>query len=153
MTVADRIFSLGLALPKAPVPVASYVPVRQTGDLAFTSGQTPTRDGSLVVKGKLGREVSIADGQRGARVAVLNCLATLAEHLGSLDRVAAVVKLTGYVASAEGFSEQPEVVNGASSLLEQIFGDAGRHARASLGVAELPGGAPVEIELIVQVRW
>lgn len=153
MTVADRILSLGFALPKAPVPVGSYVPVRQTGDLAFTSGQTPTRDGSLVVKGKLGREVSIADGQRGARVAVLNCLATLAEHLGSLDRIAAVVKLTGYVASAEGFGEQPEVVNGASSLLEQIFGDAGRHARASLGVAELPGGAPVEIELIVQVRW
>jgi enamine deaminase RidA (YjgF/YER057c/UK114 family) len=152
MTIAARMAELGLDLPTAPVPVASYVTVRRVGDLAFASGQTPTRDGSLTICGKLGREVSVEDGQRAAELAVLNCLAALAQELGSLDRIATVVKLTGYVASAEGFGEQPVVVNGASALLERVFGDAGRHARAALGVAELPGGAPVEVELIVQVR-
>jgi enamine deaminase RidA (YjgF/YER057c/UK114 family) len=151
MTIAERMAELGVELPSAPVPVASYVPVRQAGDLAFASGQTPTRDGKLVMQGKLGRDVSVEDGQRAAEMAVLNCLATLSQQLGSLDRIAAVVKLTGYVASAEGFGEQPVVVNGASALLERIFGDVGKHARAALGVAELPGGAPVEVELIVQV--
>jgi enamine deaminase RidA (YjgF/YER057c/UK114 family) len=149
MSIGERLRELGIELPPAPVPVANYVPVRRAGDLLFTSGQTPTRDGRLVIKGKLGRDVSVADGQEAARMALLNCLALLAEHHGSLDGITAV-KLTGYVASAEGFGEQPTVVNGASVLLEQILGAAGQHARAALGVAELPGGAPVEIELIVQ---
>lgn len=140
-----------LELPSPPVPVANYVPVRQVGNLVFTSGQTPTRDGVLTIKGKLGREVSVEDGQQASATAVLNCLSALRQHLGSLDRIVSVVSLTGYVASAEGFADQPAVINGASLVLEKAFGDKGRHARAAVGVAELPGQAPVEISLIVEV--
>jgi enamine deaminase RidA (YjgF/YER057c/UK114 family) len=151
MTAAQRLAELGLELPVPPTPVANYVPVRQAGDLAFASGQTPTRDGVLVLTGKLGRDVTVEEGQRCAELAVLNCLAALNQHLGSLDGILAVIKLTGYVASAEGFGNQPAVINGASLLLERVLGDAGRHARAAIGVAELPGNAPVEVDLIVQI--
>lgn len=140
-----------LELPSPPVPVANYVPVRQVGNLVFTSGQTPTRDGILTVSGKLGRELTVEEGQEASATAVLNCLSALRQHLGSLDRVVSVVSLTGYVASAEGFADQPAVINGASLILERAFGDKGRHARAAVGVAELPGQAPVEISLIVEV--
>jgi enamine deaminase RidA (YjgF/YER057c/UK114 family) len=142
MSVADRLKELGLTLPKAPVPVANYVPARQFGNLVFASGQTPTVDG----------QVTIEQGQEGARLSVLNCLATVAELLGDLDRVEAVLKMTGYVASAPGFVDQPVVINGASVLLEQVLGDAGKHARAAIGLAELPGGAPVEVDLVLAVR-
>ena len=152
MSIADRLRELELQLPPVPVPVANYVLVRHAGDLAFTSGQTPTHGGVLQSHGKLGRELTVEQGQVAARQALLNCLAALEDDLGSLDNVVAVVRLTGYVASADGFGDQPMVVNGASVLLEEIFGDIGKHARAALGVAELPGGAPVEVELIVQVR-
>ena len=140
-----------LELPSPPVPVANYVPVRQVGNLVFTAGQTPTRDGILSISGKLGRELTIEQGQEASATAVLNCLAALKQHLGSLDRIVSVVSLTGYVASAEGFGDQPAVINGASLVLEQAFGDRGRHARAAVGVAELPGLAPVEIAMIVEV--
>ena len=140
-----------LELPSPPVPVANYVPVRQVGNLVFTAGQTPTRDGILSISGKLGRELTIEQGQEASATAVLNCLAALKQHLGSLDRIVSVVSLTGYVASAEGFDDQPAVINGASLVLEQAFGDRGRHARAAVGVAELPGLAPVEIAMIVEV--
>lgn len=138
-------------LPSAPVPVANYVPIRQVGNLVFTSGQTPTRDGVLTISGKLGRDLSIEQGQEASATAVLNCLSALRQHLGSLDRIISVVSLTGYVASAEGFGDQPAVINGASLVLERAFGDRGRHARAAVGVAELPGQAPVEISMIVEV--
>jgi enamine deaminase RidA (YjgF/YER057c/UK114 family) len=151
MTVTERLAALGVTIPVAPIPVANYVPVRQAGDFAFASGQTPTRDGVLVQRGKLGRDVTVSDGQRCAELAVLNCLAALNQHLGSLDEIVAVIKLTGYVASAEGFGDQPAVINGASLFLEKVLGEAGRHARAAIGVAELPGNAPVEVDLIVQV--
>ncbi|HEU4668251.1 MAG TPA: RidA family protein [Arthrobacter sp.] len=140
-----------LELPSPPVPVANYVPIRQVGNLVFTAGQTPTRDGVLTISGKLGRELTIEQGQEASATAVLNCLAALKQHLGSLDRIVSVVSLTGYVASAEGFGDQPAVINGASLVLEQAFGDKGRHARAAVGVAELPGLAPVEIAMIVEV--
>ncbi|MBX7446324.1 MULTISPECIES: RidA family protein [unclassified Arthrobacter] len=140
-----------LELPSPPVPVANYVPVRQVGNLVFTAGQTPTRDGVLTISGKLGRELTVEQGQEASATAVLNCLAALKQHLGSLDRIVSVVSLTGYVASAEGFGDQPAVINGASLVLEQAFGDRGRHARAAVGVAELPGLAPVEIAMIVEV--
>lgn len=140
-----------LELPSPPVPVANYVPVRQVGNLVFTAGQTPTRDGVLTISGKLGRELTIEQGQEASATAVLNCLAALKQHLGSLDRIVSVVSLTGYVASAEGFGDQPAVINGASLVLEQAFGDKGRHARAAVGVAELPGLAPVEVAMIVEV--
>lgn len=143
--------SIELELPSPPVPVANYVPVRQVGNLAFTAGQTPTRDGVLTISGKLGRDVSIEEGQEASALAVLNCLSALRQHLGSLDRIKSIVSLTGYVASAEGFGQQPAVINGASLVLERAFGGKGRHARAAVGVAELPGQAPVEISLIVEV--
>jgi enamine deaminase RidA (YjgF/YER057c/UK114 family) len=152
MSVSDRLIELNLELPPVPIPVANYVLVQRSGDLIFTSGQTPTHAGKLLIRGKLGREVSIEEGQHAARLSILNCLAALNAELGSLDRIEAVIKLTGYVASAEGFCDQPTVINGASVLLEEVFGPAGKHARAALGVAELPGGAPVEVELVVRVR-
>ncbi|HKD77665.1 MAG TPA: RidA family protein [Ktedonobacterales bacterium] len=152
MPFEQRIQELGLTLPATPQPVANYVPAVQTGRLIYASGQTPTVNGQLQMTGKLGREISIEQGQQGARIALLNCLAGIRSVTGTLDVITRIVKLQGYVASAEGFTAQPQVVNGASLLLEEIFGDVGKHARISLGVAELPGGAPVELELIVEVQ-
>ena len=152
MSFEPRLQELGLTLPATPRPMANYVPAVATGKLVFSSGQTPTVDGKLTIQGKLGDSVTIEQGQQAARVALLNCLAGVRSVIGSLDEIVRIVKLNGYVASAEGFGAQPQVVNGASLLLEEIFGEAGKHARASLGMAELPGGAPVELELIVEVR-
>lgn len=152
MSINARLETLGLEIPPAPVPVANYVPARRHGSLVFVSGQTPTRDGKVLMRGKLGAEIDVPEGQEAARLSLLNCLAALQDLLGDLDQVDAILKLTGYVVSAEGFAEQPAVINGASVLLEDIFGERGKHARAALGVAELPGGAPVEVELIVAVR-
>lgn len=152
MSFEQRLQELGLTLPATPRPVANYVLAVATGKLVFSSGQTPTVDGKLTIQGKLGDSVTIEQGQQAARVALLNCLAGVRSVTGSLDEIVRIVKLNGYVASAEGFSAQPQVINGASLLLEEIFGEAGKHARASLGMAELPGGAPVELELIVEVR-
>lgn len=151
MNVEDRIRELGFALPPVPKPAGAYVPGVITGNLCFTAGQTGTVDGKLVYSGRLGAEVSVEDGYKSAQIAVLNCLAELKWALGSLDRVKRLVKVTGFVASAPGFGEQPKVVNGASELLESIFGENGKHARSAVGVAELPFGAPVEVELIVEI--
>lgn len=152
MSFETRLTELGLTLPATPKPVANYVPAVATGKLIYSSGQTPTVNGKLTIQGKLGRDVSLEQGQQAARVAVLNCLAAIRSVTGSLDEIARIVKMTGYVASAEGFNAQPQVINGASLLLEEIFGETGKHARAALGLAELPGGAPVEVELIVEIR-
>lgn len=151
MSPEQRLATLGLDIPLLPPPGAHYVPAVQSGNLIFASGQTPTVDGKPVIVGKLGADVTIEQGQQAARLAALNCLAEVRGLVGSLDAVTRVVKLTGYVASAPGFREQPAVVNGASILMEEVFGVAGRHARAALGVAELPAGAPVEIDLVVEV--
>jgi len=152
MSAERRLADLGITVPTLPPPVASYVPAVRTGRLVFASGQTPTIDGVLQVRGKLGDGVSVEEGRRAARLAALNCLAEVRGLLGSLDAVSRVVRLTGYVASAPGFGEQPAVINGASQLIEEVFGGEGRHARSAIGVAELPFGAPVEVELIVEVR-
>lgn len=152
MSYEAKLTELGLSIPQTPKPVANYVPAVQVGNLIFASGQTPTAAGQLIMKGKLGAEISVEQGQEGARLALLNCLAEVRSVTGSLDAVERIVKLNGYVASAEGFGAQPQVINGASLLLEQIFGDAGKHARAAVGVAELPSGAPVEVEIIVAVK-
>ncbi len=152
MSFEERLEELGLKIPTLPPPVANYVPAVRSGNLVFASGQTPTVDGVLVVAGKVGADLTVEQGQAAARLAAVNCLAELRSSLGSLDAVSRVVKLTGYVASAPGFGEQPAVVNGASQLIQEVFGAAGQHARAALGVAELPAGAPVEVELIVEVR-
>lgn len=153
MTVAERLAAAGITLPAVPTPAANYVPARQYGQVVYASGQTPTVDGVLSRTGKLGADVTVEQGQQGTRICALNCLAAIAGVLGDLDRVEAVLKLTGYVASAPGFGEQPAVVNGASNLLEEVFGpEIGQHARAAIGVAELPFGAPVETDLVVAVR-
>ncbi|GHO73796.1 LysR family transcriptional regulator [Ktedonobacter sp. SOSP1-85] len=152
MSFEERVKELGFTMPELPKPAFSYVPAVQVGKLVFASGQTPTVAGKLTIQGKLGREVSIEQGQEAARLAVLNCLAEVRGLMGSLDAIVRIVKLNGYVASAEGFTEQPRVINGASTLLEEIFGETGKHARAALGVAELPAGAPVEVEMVVEVR-
>ena len=146
-----QVTALGLVLPAPPKPVATYIPVVQTGNLLFLSGMIPLRDGTLTVAGKLGKDISVEQGYEAAKICVLNALAVIRQHLGTLDRVKQIVKLVGYVASAEGFVQQPAVINGASDLLVKIFGDAGRHARVAVGAAALPLNAPVEIELIVQV--
>ena len=152
MSFEARIKELGLTLPETPRPVANYVSAVQVGNLIFVSGQVPTVAGQLLSKGKLGRELSIEQGQEAARAALLNSLSAVRSLTGSLDVVRRIVKLNGWVASAEGFGNQPQVVNGASLLLEEIFGESGKHARAAIGVAELPFGAPVELELIVEVQ-
>jgi len=127
------------------------VPVVRVGDLLFLSGVLPSRDGQLIMTGKLGQNLSIEQGMEAARVAVLNGLSIIRQEAGSLDRVKRIVKMVGHIASAPGFTDQPQVLNGASDLLVSLFGDAGRHARVAVGAAELPRQAPVEIELIVEL--
>ena len=146
-----QVTALGLVLPAPPKPVATYIPVVQTGNLLFLSGMIPLQGGMLIMAGKLSKDISVEQGYEAAKICVLNALAVIRQHLGTLDRVKQVVKLVGYVASAEGFVQQPAVINGASDLLVKIFGDAGRHARVAVGAAALPLNAPVEIELIVQI--
>lgn len=151
MVVENRLKQLGLTLPAPPKPVANYVPVVRTGDLLFLSGVLPSRDGRLVLTGKLGENLTVEQGVEAARVAVLNGLSIVRSEAGSLDRVKQIVKMVGYIASAPGFIDQPHVLNGASDLLVSLFGEAGRHARVAVGAAELPRMAPVEIELIVEL--
>lgn len=151
MSILRRLSELHIDLPTVPKPVANYVPTRQSGRLVFTSGQTPTKDGALKHRGKLGLDVTVEEGQQAAELAALNCLAALQAHLGSLDRITAIINVTGYVASTDSFADQPTVINGASLLLERVFGKIGSHSRAAIGVAELPGGAAVEITMVVEV--
>ncbi|MBM4120776.1 MAG: RidA family protein [Nitrospira sp.] len=151
MLYERRLAELGLVLPAPPKPVATYIPAVLAGDLLFLSGVIPFRDGKLVLEGKLGRDLTVEQGYEAARVSLLNALAIVKEKLGTLDRVQKIVRMTGHVASAEGFTQQPAVINGASDLLVTIFGEAGKHARVALGAAELPLNAPLEIELIIQV--
>lgn len=151
MSYDEKLIELGLTLPVPPRPVATYIPAVRVGDLLFLSGVLPSRDGQLIMTGKLGQGLSIDQGMEASKAALLNALAIIRSELGSLDRVKRIVKMVGHIASAPGFSDQPQVLNGASDLLVAIFGDAGRHARAAVGAAELPRQAPVEIELIVQI--
>ncbi len=152
MAIADRLEELGLALPPVAAPAGAYVPAVVAGDLVWTAGQLPFVDGELARTGLLGRDVSVEDAADLAGVAALNALAAVASVLGGLDRVSRVVKVTGFVASAPGFTEQPRVINGASQVLVDVFGEHGRHARSAVGVAALPLGSPVEVELVVQFR-
>ncbi|WP_298181858.1 RidA family protein [Saccharomonospora sp.] len=150
MKWSARLTELGIELPAVAAPVAAYVPAVRTGSHVYTSGQLPFVDGELAATGKVGAEVSPEEAKQYARTAVLNALAAV-HDLVSIDSVVRIVKLVGYVASSEGFGGQPAVINGASEVLSEIFGDAGAHARAAVGVAELPLGAPVEVELTVEV--
>lgn len=150
MSYDQRLKELGVELPAAPKPVANYVPAVRTGRLLFLSGVLPMREGRLSCTGKLGKDLTVEQGADAAQLALLNALAIVKSELGSLERVAKVVRLTGHVASAEGFAQQPAVINGASDLLVALFGDHGRHARVAVGAAELPLHAPVELELIIE---
>ncbi|MEP6560058.1 MAG: RidA family protein [Nakamurella sp.] len=151
MTAHDRLAELGITLPAAAAPAGSYVPSVRTGNLLFTAGQLPFVDGRLPATGRVGAEVSPEDANGHARQAALNVLAVVEAAVG-LDNVERVVKVVGFVASAEGFTGQPGVINGASDLFAEVFGAAGVHARSAVGVAELPLGSPVEVEAILQVK-
>ncbi|WP_018683911.1 RidA family protein [Actinokineospora enzanensis] len=150
MTWRARLAELDIALPPVAPPAGSYLPAVQTGSLVYTAGQIPLVDGTVAATGKVGAGVSPEEGQRLARVCALNALAAV-DALVGIDAVVRVVKVVGFVASAEGFTGQPAVLNGASDLLAEIFGERGRHARSAVGVAELPLGVPVEVELVVEV--
>jgi len=152
MEIEAKLKELGFTLPKPPEPVAVYLPAVQVGDLLFLSGTTCYVDGEFLYTGRVGAELSLEDGYAAAQQTALNLLSVIKATLGDLDRVGRVVKLNGYVNSAPEFDRQPEVINGASELLEKVFGERGKHARTALGVSALPAHIPVEIELIVQVR-
>jgi enamine deaminase RidA (YjgF/YER057c/UK114 family) len=152
MDAERRMQELGIELPPVARPVASYVPVVITGSLAFVAGQVPLADGRPTTTGKLGLDVSIEDGVAAARRCALQAVAALRAELGSLDRVRRIVRVGVFVASATGFTDQPKVANGASDALAEVFGDDGRHARAAVGVAELPLGVPVEVEVLAEVE-
>ncbi len=148
----ERLAALGLTLPPVVPPVAAYVPAVRTGGFVYVSGQLPVVDGKLLAVGKVGGEVSVSAAAGLARTCALNALAAAAAAAGGLAAIRRVVKVTGFVASAPGFNGQPQVVNGASELFIEVFGEDGRHARSAVGVAELPLDAPVEVELIAEVR-
>ena len=150
-TPEARLAELGLRLPAVAAPVAAYVPAVRSGDHVFTSGQLPMVDGALVATGKVGAEVSPEQAKELARTCALNALAAVKSQVGDLSAVRRVVKVVGFVASAPDFTGQPGVINGASELLGEVFGEAGRHARSAVGVAVLPLDAPVEVEITVEV--
>ena len=150
MDPETRLRELGLELPDVPAPAGSYVPATRAGGLIFTAGQLPFEAGELHLKGKVGDTVSADEARWAAHLCALNALAAAAAQAGGLNGISSIVKVTGFVASAPGFNGQPGVLNGASELLGEVFGDAGLHARSAVGVAELPLDAPVEVELVVR---
>ncbi|MGN6334112.1 MAG: RidA family protein [Motilibacteraceae bacterium] len=148
----QRLTELGRSLPGVATPAGAYVPAVRSGSLVWTAGQIPVVDGQLAGTGKLGAQLSVEQGQELARICVLNALAAVKAEIGDLAKVRRVVKVVGFVASDPTFTDQPLVVNGASELLGEVFGDAGKHARSALGVAVLPRDVPVEVELVVEVE-
>ncbi len=151
MSANAKIRELGITLPEVAKPAGAYVPAVQSGNLVFTAGQIPLVEGKLVATGKVGKEISVEQAKDIARICALNAVAAIKGVVGDLDRVKKVVKVVGFVASTPDFTQQPQVINGASELLEQIFGENGIHARSAVGVAVLPLDAPVEVELIVEI--
>lgn len=152
MSYEQKLLEMGLTLPPAPKPLAAYVPAVKMGGFVYTSGQIPMVNGQLEYQGKLGAELSVEQGYQAARVCALNCLSVIKAQVGSLDGIEQIVKVVGYVNSAAGFRQQPQVINGASELFGEIFGDAGKHARSAVGVNELPINAAVEVEVIVKIK-
>ena len=150
-TPEERLAALGLTLPEVAAPVAAYVPAVRTGSYVYTSGQLPMVGGALVATGKVGAEIDAETAKGLARTCALNAMAAVKSVVDDLSKVTRVVKVVGFVASAPGFTGQPGVVNGASELLGEVFGEAGQHARSAVGVAVLPLDAPVEVEVVVEV--
>ncbi|MFD9669499.1 RidA family protein [Rhodococcus sp. NPDC059968] len=147
---SEKLPSLGIELPPVATPAAAYLPATQSGRYVYTSGQLPLVDGHATVTGKVGKDVAVEEAAVAARLCAVNGLAAV-DALVGLDRILKVVKVVGFVASADGFSQQPQVINGASDLLIEVFGDAGRHARSAIGVAELPRGSAVEVEFVFEL--
>jgi enamine deaminase RidA (YjgF/YER057c/UK114 family) len=150
--IDERLQQLGIELPQPPEPVARYMPAVTVNNLVYTSGNDCRVNGKLMYEGKLGQEITVEQGREAARQTMINLLGVLKSHIGDLDRVERIVKLLGFVNSAPGFAEQPYVIDGASELLEDVFGERGKHARSALGAPELPFNTPVEIEMIVAIR-
>jgi len=149
--IEKKLKELGLDVPEAAMPLAAYVPAVQVEGYVYTAGQIPLVDGELKYQGKLGKDFSVEDGYEAAKICALNCLAAI-KSVADLDNIEKVVKVVGFVNSAEGFNAQPKVVNGVSELIGEIFGEAGKHARSAVGVSELPMDAAVEVEMIVKLK-
>jgi enamine deaminase RidA (YjgF/YER057c/UK114 family) len=152
MTPEDKLRELGITLPEVPQPLGSYVPFVRTGNLVYVSGMLPIKEGQLTRTGRVGDAVTLQEAIEDARSAAINALAVVRSAVGTLDNVEQCIKITGYIASAPDFTDQPKVLNSASDLLFQIFGESGRHARAAVGVPVLPMNAPLEIEFIFEIR-
>ena len=148
----EKIEELGYKLPEAPKPLAAYVPALLVNKFVFTAGQVPVKNGELIYSGKLGKDLTVQEGIKAAEISILNCLSAVKSVAGSLDNIEKIVKVTVFVNSADGFTEQPKVANGASELLVKIFGENGKHTRSAVGVNELPINASVEIEIIVKIK-
>ena len=152
MSIADKLKELGIVLPEVPAPVAAYVPAVRAGDFVFTAGQIPFVEGKLKYAGVVGKDLSLEQAVECARICALNAIAAVKSVVGDLDQVERVVKLTGWVASANDFTDQAKVMNGASELVGRIFGEAGKHARSAVAANVLPLNAPVEVEMIVKLK-
>jgi enamine deaminase RidA (YjgF/YER057c/UK114 family) len=152
MNVYDRLKELGIALPTAPKPAGLYIPCQLRGNVLYTSGQDCKVNGKLAYEGKLGKDLSIEEGYKAARLTMFNCLAVIEQEIGDLNRVKKIIKLLGFINSTDNFFEQPSVINGASRVLIDVFGEAGKHARMALSANSLPFNIPLEIEMIVEIE-
>jgi len=148
----EKLKQMGISIPEAVKPLAAYIPAMQVGNLVMTSGQVPISDGEVKYQGKVGKELSEEEGKAAAKLCALNCLSAVKSVIGSLDKIKRVLKLTVFVCSAEGFTAQPKVANGASEFIVEIFGEAGKHVRSAVGVSELPLNSAVEIEMTVEIQ-
>lgn len=152
MNVENKLKSLGLKLPEMPKPLGAYVPAIRIGDILFTSGQGPIMEGKIKYQGKLGKDLTLEEGYEAAKLCALNCLSAIKMEIGDLDKIERIVKVVGFVNSAQGFTEQSLVINGASDLLQNLFGERGKHVRVSVGVSELPNNMAVELEIMVKLK-
>jgi len=152
MNAEEKIKDLGIVIPVAPKPMGAYVLALIANGLIFTSGQGPLLEGVIKYRGKVGRDITQEDGYQAAKLAALNCLSVIRVEIGDLNKICRIIKVTGYVNSAEGFTKQPFVLNGASELLQSVFGENGKHARSAIGVNELPNDISVEVEIIAQLK-
>lgn len=150
--VEEKLREMGISVPEAPVPLAAYIPALVDGNLVYTAGQLPLSAGQLQYKGKLGREFDDEEGKKAAQLCALNCLSVIKAQIGTLDRIERIIKVTVFVNSADGFSAQPKVANGASEFFVSVFGEAGKHVRSAVGVNELPLNAAVEVEIIAKLK-
>ncbi len=148
----SKLKEMGIEIPEAPKPLAAYVPAALEGNLVYTAGQLPLKDGKLCCEGKVGAEVSVEDATAAAKICAINCLSVIKSQIGSLDNIERILKVTVFVASAKEFTAQPQVANGASEFFVEVFGEAGKHVRSAVGVSELPINAPVEIEIVAKIK-